>query len=102
MRKMAVYNPTLNNYTGDIGNPITVLEKEINIDKNEAKGHHSTISNYNQRNKKANIYLSSRKNNLTNNINQKNLEGFVNFLNQEIAKEIEDQLKNDDFTTKKK
>ena len=100
LRNIAVYNHTLNNY--DIGNPINVLEKEINVDKNEASANNTSTSNFNQRNKKSNIYLSSRKNNHTSNINQKTLDGFVNFLSQEISKEIEDQLKNDDLIPKKK
>ena len=99
LRNIAVYNPTLNNYMDNIGNPITVLEKEINTDKNannenEIKG--------SQRNYRGNMYISTRKNNYTTSTqNQNNLEGFINSLSQEITKEIEDQLKNDDLIPKK-
>ncbi len=99
LRNIAVYNPTLNNYMDNIGNPITVLEKEINTDKNannenEIKG--------SQRNYRGNMYISTRKNNYTTSAqNQNNLEGFINSLSQEITKEIEDQLKNDDLIPKK-
>ena len=102
LRNIAVYNPTLNNNTGDIGNPIIVLDKEVNPDNNEKGDNADTKSNYNQRSKRANIYLSNRKTNYTSpTINQNNLEGFINSLNQEISKEIEEELKNGDLTPKK-
>ena len=93
LRNIAVYNPTLNNYMDNIGNPITVLEKEINIDKN---GNNENEIKGSQRNYRGNMYISTRKNNYTTSTqNQNNLEGFINNLSQEITKEIEDQLKND-------
>ena len=95
LRNIAVYNPTLNNYTGDIGNPIIVLDKQINIDNNEIN---DSKNNYNPRAKRVNIY-ASRRNNYTSASTQINLEGFINSLNQEISKEMEDQLKNEDFKT---
>ena len=99
LRNIAVYNPTLNNYMDNIGNPITVLEKEINIDKN---GNNENEIKGSQRNYRGNMYISTRKNNYTTSTqNQNNLEGFINSLSQEIAKEIEDQLKNDDLIPKK-
>ena len=100
LRNIAVYNPTLNNYSDNIGNPIFVLEKEINTEKNE-KNENEVKTNYNQRNYRSNMYLSSRKNNYSTTQNQNNLEGFINSLNQEISKEIEEQLKSDDLTQKK-
>ena len=99
LRNIAVYNPTLNNYMDNIGNPITVLEKEINIDKN---GNNENEIKGSQRNYRGNMYISTRKNNYTTSTqNQNNLEGFINSLSQEITKEIEDQLKNDDLIPKK-
>ena len=99
LRNIAVYNPTLNNYMDNIGNPITVLEKEINIDKN---GNNENEIKGSQRNYRGNMYISTRKNNYTTSTqNQNNLEGFINSLSQEIEKEIEDQLKNDDLIPKK-
>ena len=99
LRNIAVYNPTLNNYMDNIGNPITVLEKEINIDKN---GNNKNEIKGSQRNYRGNMYISTRKNNYTTSTqNQNNLEGFINSLSQEIEKEIEDQLKNDDLIPKK-
>ena len=93
LKNIALYNPTLNNYVGDIGNPIIVLEKEINADNNEKSDNSS--NNYNQRAKRVNVYSSKRNNPTT--PNQNNLEGFINSLNQDISKEIEDQLRNEDF-----
>ena len=86
LRSIAAYNPTLNNYTGDIGNPIVVLEKQINRDKDKNE---KTEKSYNTRYKKPNVNYSGRKGNYVNTSTQNNLESFVNILNQELEKEIE-------------
>ena len=99
LRSIAAYNPTLNNYTGDIGNPIVVLEKQINRDKDKNEKTEKSI--YNTRYKKPNVNYSRRKGNYVNTSTQNNLESFVNLLNQELEKEIEEQLRNDGLTPKK-
>jgi hypothetical protein len=98
LRSIAAYNPTLNNYTGDIGNPIVVLEKQIN---NDNKDKNEKLDTKNQRNKYYNISKSGRRANSGNSSAKDNLESFVNLLNQELEKEIEIQLRNDDLTPKK-
>ena len=102
LRSIANYNPTLNNYTGDVGNPIIVLDKEINTDNNDKNNSTDIKSNYNPKAKKAMMYLSSRRNNIVSNSPPKNnLESFIDSLNQEIIREIEDQLKFGDLIAKK-
>ena len=102
LRNIAVYNPTLNNYTGDIGNPIIVLEKQINADNNKEKiEKFDKKSSYNPKAKRTNMYLSTRKFNYASSPSQNNLESFINSLNQDLEKELEEQLRNDDLTPKK-
>ena len=102
LRNIAVYNPTLNNYTGDIGNPIIVLEKQINADNNKEKiEKFDKKSSYNPKAKRSNMYLSTRKFNYASSPSQNNLESFINSLNQDLEKELEEQLRNDDLTPKK-
>ena len=104
LRSIATYNPTLNSHTGDVGNPIIVLDKGINIDKSDNNNVPDSKSGYSTRGKKANMYLSTRKNNLSNSSapSKNNLESFINSLNQVLDREIEDELKNGDLVPNKK
>ena len=100
LRNIAVYNPTLNNYTGDIMNPSMVLEKEINSNNNNSSNN-TQNQPYNPRIRKNNIYMGTRRSKQNANVfdnDPENLNSFVNLLNSEIEKEIENQLKNSDVT----
>ena len=102
LRNIAVYNPTLNNYTGDIMNPSMVLEKEVNSSNNNTNSNNNNTAQtgYNPRIRKNNIYMGNRrsKQNISmNNDEQTNLVSFINSLNDELEKDIETQLKNGDI-----
>ena len=107
LRNIAVYNPTLNNYMGDIMNPSMVLEKEINSSNdsnNTVTNNTHNQSNYNPRIRKNNIYVGNRrsKQNTTTNENDSNtLDSLINSLNSELEKEIENQLRKGDLTPNK-
>ena len=107
LRNIAVYNPTLNNYMGDIMNPSMVLEKEINSlnnNNNPAPNNTHNQSNYNPRIRKNNIYIGNRRSKQTININDNdsnNLDSLINSLNAELEKEIENQLRKGDLTPNK-
>ena len=102
-----MYNPTLNNYMGDIMNPSMVLEKEINSlnnNNNPAPNNTHNQSNYNPRIRKNNIYIGNRRSKQTININDNdsnNLDSLINSLNAELEKEIENQLRKGDLTPNK-
>ena len=87
-----------------MGNPIIVLDKVINIDNADKDNVADSKSGYNTRGKKAMMYLSTRRNNLSNSNapSKNNLESFINSLNQVLDREIEDELKNGDLTPNKK
>ena len=87
-----------------MGNPIIVLDKGINIDNVDKDNVADSKSGYNTRGKKAMMYLSTRRNNLSNSNapSKNNLESFINSLNQVQDREIEDELKNGDLTPKKR
>ena len=104
LRNIAVYNPTLNNYAGDIMNPSIVLEKEVNNSSNNNINTNSNNSTFNPRIRKNNIYTGTRRNkiNSNNDTETNNLDNFINLLNLELEKEIEDQLTNGEITSNKK
>ena len=104
LRNIAVYNPTSNSYSGDIMNPSIVLEKEINTSNNINNvntNNTDSQQSYNPRIRKNNIYIGNRINKQNVNIHNdesNNLDSFINSLNIELEKEIENQLKNGDIT----
>ena len=104
LRNIAVYNPTSNSYSGDIMNPSIVLEKEINTSNNINNvntNNTDSQQSYNPRIRKNNIYIGNRINKQKVNIHNdesNNLDSFINSLNIELEKEIENQLKNGDIT----
>ena len=105
LRNIAVYNPILNNYAGEIMDPSTVLEKEVNNLSNNNINANTNNSTYNPRIRKNNIYTGTRRNKQninTNDTEQNNLDNFINLLNLELEKEIEDQLTNGDILSNKK
>ena len=101
LRNIAVYNPTLNNYMGDIMNPAMVLEKEINSANNTNNSNTTqNQSNYNPRIRKNNIYIGTRRSKQNVNLNEddsNNLDSLINSLNTELEKEIENQLRKGDI-----
>ena len=105
LRNIAVYNPTLNNYTGDIMNPSMVLEKGINFGMNDKPGvsnNNYTQNNHNTRARKSNAFTGTRRSNQNTGLSENTIEEFINLLNNEIEKELENQLKNGDIIQTKK
>ena len=104
LKSIAMYNPTLNYYTGDIINPSIVLEKVVN--SNNDIGNNETNNSYNQpsynfRIRKNNLYMGKRRSNQDINTFDNypnNLDSLINSLNLELEKDIEDQLKTIDMT----
>ena len=99
LRSIASYNPTINDINSDVLNPKQVLEKEINS---------SNISNIDNSNKTNSSYMSRRQKNYGNNA-LKNyfseggpLETLINSFNQDVQKEIEIRLKEDDIKNQTK
>ena len=85
-------------------NPSIVLEKEINTSNNINNvntNNTDSQQSYNPRIRKNNIYIGNRINKQKANIHNdesNNLDSFINSLNIELEKEIENQLKNGDIT----
>ena len=105
LRNIAVYNPTLNNYTGDIMNPSMVLEKGINFgmnDKPGASNNNYSQNNYDTRTRKSNAFTGTRRSNQNIGLSENTIEEFINLLNNEVEKELENQLKNGDIIQTKK
>ena len=105
LRNIAVYNPTLNNYTGDIMNPSMVLEKGINFGMNDKPGvsnNNYTQNNHNTRTRKSNAFTGTRRSSQNTGLSENTIEEFINLLNNEIEKELENQLKNGDIIQTKK
>ena len=96
MKNIAVYNPTLNNYTGDIINPSMVLEKVANNDNENDNNSDTNSNDYNPRIRKNNIYMGNRRSKQNDNAPH-DLHSLINSLNLEIETEIENQLKSNDI-----
>ena len=96
LKNIAVYNPTLNNYTGDIINPSMVLEKVANNDDENDNNSSTNSNDYNPRIRKNNIYMGNRRSKQNDNAPH-DLHSLINSLNLEIETEIENQLKSNDI-----
>ena len=105
LRNIAVYNPTLNNYTNDIMNPLTVLEKAVNTSANNNNNNINAQNHqgYNPRIRKNNVYIGRRSNQKLNfnEIDLNDINALTNLLNFELQNEVEEQLKNGDLMVNK-
>ena len=106
IKNIAMYNPIISNmnYTNEVIDNKLILEKTVNV-KQRTKNSNTIHTNTNQNQTKNNIKNKMGKiSNTNNNINAndtKTMESFVDFLEDEIEKEIKERLKGDIPRTRK-